>query len=166
MTSNYLTFIFYAIAFILFLFQIILFLRGIKTKWYLSLNTTTQSSLSGSVLTWIISYIFAIIGYVILMETGKSELTAFIIGITILGLTLSVLWDLVFFYLQDLLLACMIQIAVCILYTWIMYVMFYISPLVGILQLPLVLRSYYTFYQSALLYLNNSSSSNLRPIKK
>ena len=156
----------YIIVFILFILEIAIFLRGLNSEWYKALNTTTSSSLTGSIFSYVVAYAFALYGYYILMQLGLSSYTNFLIGITILGLTLSILWDLVFFYINDILLAALIQLAVATLYTWIMFVMFKLSSVVGILQLPLVLRSYYLFYQSVVLYLNNSSQSNLRPLMK
>lgn len=156
----------YAIAIIIFLLEIAIFLRGLDSLFYKSLNTTTLSSLTGSIVGYVIAYAFALYGFYVLMVEGFTSYTNFLLGITILGLTLSILWDLVFFYINDILLACVVQMAVCVLYTWIMFILFKLSAVAGIFQLPLVLRNYYLFYQNVVLYLNNSSQSNLRSITK
>lgn len=149
----------YIIIIILALFQILLYLEGLSTTWYNSL-VLSQTTLADSVTTWIVVYMISLIGYMIL---ENSESTNFLVGLTILGLSLSVLWDILFFYAQDILLALIVQIAICSVYSWIFYVISLDNTLSAILQLPLLLRSYWMFYETTLLFVNNSNNSMLRP---
>jgi len=158
------TVVIYIIIVMLFLFQIAIYAFGLETEWYKKLNTTS-SSLSSGLFSWIVAYIFAVIGYLYLFSYfPDSDETRFLIGTTILGLSLTILWDLVFFYAHDIVLSILTQLAVVAIYFWAAFIFGKVSILVLLLQIPLVIRSYYLLYQNIVLFLDNPGESALRPI--
>lgn len=153
----------YVIALVLFFLQLILYLRGIDTQWYKNLDTTSASLDPGLIL-WVGTYISASIGYGWILYKYKDVNIEFIISLTVIGIALSVIWDFVFFYAQDILLSVLVQIAACALYAWLLYVVFSISGVAGFFHLPITIYTYYQFYLNVKLFLSNSERSNLRPI--
>ena len=158
--------IIYGVLICLFVLQIILYLRGVESDWYRSLDITTSYSLGGGVVAWVVVYAFVLIGYTFIAFTVKDAPIDFLIGLTIASLSLTVLWNFVFFYARDILLSVVIQIAVTAIFLWVTFVVFEISVFGGLMQLPVLLRTYFLFYQNVVLYLDNSDKSNLRPLKR
>ena len=153
----------YAIALIMFILQLILYLRGLETQWYKSLDTSSSSLDFGSSL-WLGAYIFSFVGYGWLLYNYPDVNVEFVITLTVIGITLSVIWDLVFFYAQDILLSVLVQIAGASLYLWLIYVIFKISSIAGLLHIPITIYTYYFFYVNVRLFMSNSEKSSLRPI--
>lgn len=156
--------IIYGVLICLFVLQIALYLRGVNSDWYRSLDISSNSSLGGGIITWFVVYAFVLVGYGYIIYTIPDAPIDFLVGLTVSSLSLTVLWDFVFFYARDILLSVIIQIAVAAIFLWITFVVFEISVLAGITQLPLLLRSYYLFYQNVIIYLDNPDKSNLRPL--
>lgn len=158
----------YVIIVILFLTELLINLRGLDTNFYLSLNTSTVATLNGSIVGSIIGYLFLLIGYLYLRyeEPENAGKLGYLTGVVILGLVLSVLWEVTLFYGNDIGIAIIIYVMIAAIYTWFTYEIFLVSPITALFQLPLLIRTYVLLYQNITLYLLNSQYSSIRPIPK
>lgn len=153
----------YIIAFVLFILQLILYLRGITTEWYKDLDTG-NASLDFNPILWTIAYLFSLAGYGWIIYNYPNANIEFIISLTILGIAFSVVWDIVFFYIEDILLSVLIQVLGCILYGWLLYVLALVSPVAAFLHIPIIIYTYYQLYLNIILFMANPERSILRPL--
>ncbi len=153
----------YLIVLILAVLQLVLYTRGLRTDFYRSLDITPLGLDLGSLI-WFGSYILATIGYLWLAYKYPNSNIEFVLSLTVIGIILSIIWDINFFYIEDILGSVIVQLFACALYLWLVYVLFTISPIAGLLHIPILLYTYYQFYANVGLFLGNSEKSLLRPI--
>jgi len=157
------TILVYTVLVFLFLAQIALYLSGLGTDWYGSLTISSSASLESGTIQWIITYLLSVGGFLLVRD---SDGIGFLIGLTVLGMVLTVLWDVLFFYARDILLALIVQFAVTSIYALVVFAVWNKTRNVAatILQIPILLRSYYLFYQTVILFLDNSGETKIRPL--
>lgn len=155
----------YIIAFVLFVLQLILYLRGIGTEWYNDLDIA-DANLDLNPILWTIAYLSSLVGYGWIIYKYPKVNIEFVISLTVIGIALSVIWDIVFFYVEDILLSVLVQILGCLLYGWLLYVLVLISPVAAFLHVPIVVFSYYQLYLNVKLFMANPERSVLRPLTR
>lgn len=143
------------LAIFLYIFKVIISLRGINTPWYRSLDGTQFINPYVSGGTWFFAYVFSILGIVVLSFQKKGFDTVYIGALYLLGLLMSFFWDIIFFYGRDIKFSLLIYLFLSLYYAWFFYAVYQISVTAALFQLPLVIRTLYFFIQVGILFLYN-----------
>lgn len=148
----------YAVIIILLLAKFLIAYQGWRSPWFQKITENFPISEILATMSFIIVYSFSIAGLWLLVEnTPHSELpkVGYFINLFLIGLIITLIWDVIFFYLHDIQLALIVYVFLILYYLWYAYEIGKYNLVAGLFQVPMIIRTIWFFILISILATKN-----------
>ena len=137
------------IATVLIILHLLLSVIGIYRFTWANPQCVNRYRVIIAIVTWMLVYGLSMFGYFYVFihsSQGRPRMEKRVLLLYLILLTMLIFWDIALYYMKSPLLALGINTIILILALYLFYETWIVSPIAAVLQIPILLRSLYLFY--------------------